>query len=233
MSTSNTDPRPLTGRLALVTGASRGLGRAVALRLGGAGAEVIAVARTTGGLEELDDAIRDAGGPRATLVPADVTDDGALARLGAAIHARWGRLDLLVHAAANAPPLAPVEHVEAKDLDAAFAVNARATQRLIRVADPLLRLSGAPRAVFFDDAVNTGRLHAAYAASKAAARVFVESWRDETRSFGLDIRLLAPPAMPTAVRGRFRPGEPRESLMRPEDAAAALLPEIAPEACKA
>ena len=220
---------PLSGRTVLVTGASRGLGRALAEALGAGGAEVVALARTTGGLEELDDAIRAAGGPRATLVPADVTDDDALARLGAAVHGRWGRLDLLVHAAAHAPPLAPVEHVEGKDLDRALAVNARAVQRLIRVTDPLLRLAPAPRAVFFDDPHDAGRWHAAYAASKAAARVIVEAWAAEHARTPLEVRLLAPPPMPTAVRARFRPGEDPAGLTPPEIAARALLPEIAPD----
>jgi len=221
--------RPLSGRVALVTGASRGLGHALAQALGAAGAEVVALARTTGALEELDDSIRAAGGPRATLVPMDLTDDDALARLGAALHGRWGRLDLLVHAAAHAPPLSPVEHVDAKDLDKAMAVNARAVQRLIMVLDPLLRLAPAPRAAFFDDPHDTGRWHSAYAASKAAGRVFVETWAAETERTALEVRLLTPPPMPTATRARFRPGEDAAALTPPAEAARTLLPEIAPE----
>jgi len=120
--------RPLDGTVALVTGASRGLGHALALEAAARGAHVLAVARTVGGLEELDDAVRAAGGA-ATLVPLDLTDDPALDRLAAAIAGRWGRLDLWLHCAAHAPPLAPAAHVDAKDLDRAIAVDARAPDR--------------------------------------------------------------------------------------------------------
>lgn len=216
----------LSGKAALVTGASRGLGHAIALALGARGAEVIAVARTVGGLEELDDAIRAAGGPAATLVPLDVTDDAGLERLGAAIHSRWGRLDLWVHCAVNAPPLSPAEHADAKDWDKAFAVNARATARLIRVVDPLLRAAPAGRAAFFDDAVNLGPFHGTYAASKAAARALSGAWAEEAAKFPHAVLHLAPPAMPTALRARFRPGEDRAALTAPAEAAASLLPAL-------
>ncbi|MAS44785.1 MAG: oxidoreductase [Rhodobacteraceae bacterium] len=216
----------LSGKAALVTGASRGLGRALAEALGARGAEIIAVARTVGGLEELDDAIRAAGGPGATLVPLDVTDDPGLERLGAAIHQRWGRLDLWVHAAVHAPPLSPAEHADAKDWDKTFAVNARATARLIRVVDPLLRAAPAGRAVFFEDLVNTGPFHGAYAASQAAARAITGAWGEEAAAFRHEVLHLAPPAMPTALRARFRPGEDREALTTPAKAAAALLPDL-------
>lgn len=216
----------LTGRVALVAGASRGLGRALAEALGARGAEVIAVARTVGGLEELDDAIRAAGGPQAVLVPMDVTDDAALERLGAAVFERWRRLDLLVHATVEAPPLSPVEHIAAKDLDRCHAVTARSVTQVIRVADPLLRMAPAGRAAFFDDPHSRGKFHAAYASAKAAARVTVETWAAETAGLGLRVRLLSPPPMTTAVRARFHPGEDRSRLTAPRDAAAALLPAI-------
>ncbi|MEC9433065.1 MAG: SDR family oxidoreductase [Pseudomonadota bacterium] len=216
----------LSGKAALVTGASRGLGRALAEALGARGAEVIAVARTVGGLEELDDAIRAAGGPGATLVPLDVTDDKGLERLGAAIHGRWGRLDLWVHAAVHAPPLSPAEHADAKDWDKTFAVNARAVARLIRVVDPLLRAAPAGRAVFFDDTENAGPFHGTYAASKTAARALTGAWAAEAAKFPHTVLHLSPPAMPTALRARFRPGEDRAALTSPAAAAAALLPDL-------
>ena len=217
----------LKGRTALVTGASRGLGRALAESLGARGAEVIAMARTVGGLEELDDAIRAAGGPPATLVPADLTDDPGLERLGAAIHSRWGGLDLWIHAAVQDAPLSPAEHIDAKDWDKAFAVNARAVQRLIRCMDPLLRMSKTGgRAVFFDDPHNVGPFHGAYQASKAASGVILDAWAAETAKFPLTILRLTPPPMPSALRARFRPGEDREALTPARDVAASLLPQI-------
>ena len=218
----------LKGQAALVTGASRGLGRAFAEALGARGAEVIAIARTVGALEELDDAIRAAGGPQATLVPLDITDDPAIERLGAAIHGRWGKLDLWIHAAVNDPPLSPAEHAADKDWDKAMAVNARATQRLIRSLDPLLRLApnGGGRAVFFDDRHNAGPFHGTYAASKAAARAITTAWEAETARFPVSVLHLAPPPMPTGLRARFRPGEDRAALTAPREVAAGMLAQV-------
>ncbi|MEM6439861.1 MAG: SDR family NAD(P)-dependent oxidoreductase [Pseudomonadota bacterium] len=216
----------LSGRVALVTGASRGLGRAMAEALGAARAEVIAVARTSGGLEELDDAIQAAGGPRATLTPLDVTEDDGLANLGLALHGRWGRIDLLVHAAAHAGPLSPAEHVDPKVWDRCFAVNARAVSRIIAVTEPLLRAAPRPRAVFFEDRWNRGPFHGAYAASKAAGQTAWEAWAAESARKPLQVLALAPPPMATALRARFHPGEDRAKLTRPAEAAAALMPEL-------
>ncbi|MEM1315371.1 MAG: SDR family NAD(P)-dependent oxidoreductase [Pseudomonadota bacterium] len=216
----------LSGTVALVTGASRGLGRALALALGAAGAEVIALARTSGALEELDDAIRAAGGPRATLTPLDVAEDEGLANLGLAIHQRWGRIDLLVHAAAHAGPLSPAEHVDAKVWDRCFAVNARAVSRLIVAAEPLLRPAPRPRAVFFEDRWNRGAFHGAYAASKAAGQTAWEAWAAESARKPLEVVGLAPPPMATALRARFHPGEDRAKLTAADDTAATLLPQV-------
>ncbi len=215
-------------RIALVTGASRGLGFAVARALGAAGAHVIALARTVGALEELDDAIRPGGGA-ATLVPLDLTDDPALERLGAAVFERWGRLDLWVHAAIHAPALAPANHVDAKDLDRAIAVNLRATQRLIRVLDPLLRQSDRGRALFFTDAAGAGqRFHAAYRATKIGQIEIATAWAREVEATpALRVAFAAPPPMPTALRLRFYPGEPRDRLTHPSVVADALLPALA------
>src|SRR3712207_5673995 len=134
--------KPLEGRIAVVTGASRGIGRAVALALSAAGAHVIALARTQGALEELDDEIRGQGGS-ATLVPTDVKDYEALDRLGAAIHQRWGKLDILVGNAGILGDVAPLTHVDPATWDATLAVNVTANWRLIRSLDPLLRASNA------------------------------------------------------------------------------------------
>lgn len=229
-----------TARVALVTGASRGLGRALALGLAGPGVHVCALARTQGALEELDDAVRAAGG-RATLVPLDVTDDAGLERLGAALFERFGRLDLWVHAVAPAPALAPAGNAEARDLDRTLAVGPRATDRLIRVLDPLLRRGREPRAVLIGDrprppgtapAPGGGvpAYHGLYAAAKAAQSALFAAWAAEAGG-RVTVAEAIPPPMPTALRARFYPGEARAALARPEAVAAAILarlPELAP-----
>jgi NAD(P)-dependent dehydrogenase (short-subunit alcohol dehydrogenase family) len=215
-------PNRFANTIALVTGASRGLGRSVAEALGAEGAHVIAVARTVGGLEELDDAIRASGGD-ATLAPLDITDDPGLARLGAAIHDRWGRLDLWVHTAVETPPLAPAEHIDARDFDKAMATNARAVQRLIRVIDPLLRATKGARAVLIDDPDAGLKFHGAYAAGKQAASALTRAWAQEVRAIGPKVIHAAVPPMPTALRARFHPGEDRAALTAPSAVAARLL----------
>lgn len=211
-------------RIALVTGASRGFGYAVARALGAAGAHVVALARTVGGLEELDDAIKAERGT-ATLVPLDVTDDPALERLGAALFERWGRLDLWVHAAIHAPALSPTGHIDAKDMDRALAINVRASQRLIRVLDPLLRQSPRGRAVFLADRDGEGaRFHGLYQATKQAQIALATAWAREAEATP-DFRVVIaePPPMPTALRARFYPGEDRARLTDPDEAARRLL----------
>lgn len=215
-------------KIALVTGASRGLGRAVAGALGAGGAQMIAVARTVGGLEELDDQIRAAGGRTAVLVPLDIADGDGLARLGAAVHERWGRLDLWVHAAVHAPMLSPVEHIEPDEMDRAMAVNVTALQRLIRVLDPLLRQSMAGRAVLIDDAITPDAYNAAYLSGKAAQQRLFAAWG---RGLGQTsparaIRAIAPP-MPTGLRARWFPGENREDLTPPATVAGRLMDALA------
>ena len=212
-------------RIALVTGASRGLGFAVAQALGAAGAQVIALARTVGGLEDLDEAIRAAGGSPATLVPLDITDDAGLERMGAALHERWGRLDIWLHTAISAPPLAPVEHADAKDLDKAIAINIRASQRLIRVLDPLLRQSAVGRVVTFEDpAGESDGFHGVYRATKTAQSALFSDWaRGVKRTTSIRLVRATPPPMPTALRLRFHPGEDTSGLARPADVAARLV----------
>lgn len=214
-------------KIALVSGASRGLGFAVAERLGAAGAHVIALARTVGGLEELDDRIKAQGG-QATLVPLDITDDPALERLGAAVFERWGRLDLWVHTAVQAPPLAPVEHIADKELDRAMAVNLRAVQRLIRVIDPLLRMALAGRAVFFRNGDVEGRSHhATYRALQAARDDLVQDWA-KGLSATSEARALIEEVAPfrSALRARFYPGENTTRLPEPEDMATDVMARI-------
>ena len=216
----------LSEKIALVTGASRGLGYALARSLAAEGAHVIALARTAGGLEELDDEIQAAGGA-ATLTPLDLKDDPGLERLGAAIHERWGRLDILAHCAATPAPLSPAEHAAPTDLDGAVATNFRATQRLIRVVDPLLKATDEAQAVFLDDPDVLGaKFFGAYSASKAAARALALSYAAETARIGPRVWLAVPQPMPTALRGRFHPGENRDALVSCDEMAAKLTARI-------
>ncbi len=189
--------------VALVTGASRGFGYATALELAAKGAHVIAVARTVGGLEELADEI-DAVGGSVTLVPLDITDDEGLQRMCLSIFERWGRLNLLVHCAAHAAPLSPVQHVSEKDLDRCWQVNARATQRIIALCEPLLQNG---TAVFIDDNHDDEKFFSAYAATKSAARQIVSAWALETANLAIHVVQFRPNPMPTAIRARFFPGE--------------------------
>ena len=216
------------GRIALVTGASRGLGYALARELGSQGAHVLALARTVGGLEELDEEIQAAGGST-TLIPLDLTDDPALERMGAAVHERWGKLDLWAHTAISAPPLSPVEHTDAKDLDKVLSINIRAVQRLIRVLDPLLRQSDAGRVLHFADLEDGPRpYHANYLAGKAASETLITSWKHSLESVS-NVRVIgvkAPP-MPTALRLRFHPGEDTTILTEPAVVAKRLVANLA------
>ena len=207
---------------ALITGASRGLGAALAVALAPSH-HIIAVARTTGALEELDDRIRAAGG-QATLAPMDITEPEAMQALCRGIFDRWGRLDLWLHAAIHAGPLAPAPHLADKDLDRSVAVNLRATARLIAYAAPLLGQSG--RAVFFDDPRGGEPFFGHYGTTKAAQIALARSWQAETRRIGPQVLILAPAPMPTATRARFFPGEDRAPLAAPMDEARRLLPAI-------
>ncbi len=216
--------KPLQDRVALVTGASRGLGAACAEWLAAKGAHVVAVARTVGGLEELDDRIQAAGG-HATLAPMDLTDDNAIAHLCRSIHDRWGRADVWLHAAIHVSALTPAPHITAKDLDRNIATNVRMTARLIANVDPLIAPSDDPHAIFFDDEWDE-KYAGAYALSKAAQRALVRSWQAETAKHGPSVHLLRPAPMPTAVRARFYPGEDRTGLANPREEAARLLSPI-------
>lgn len=182
---------------------------------------VLAVARTTGGLEDLDDRIKAAGG-QATLAPMDVTDAGAMAHLCRSIHDRWGRLDLWVHTAIHAPPLAPADHVDAKEMAKCLAVNVTATATLIPMVSPLLQ-HDTGRAVFLDDPHEGEKFHGAYAASKAAQIALARAWAAETARLTPKVHILTPRPMPTATRARFFPGEDRTRLADPASEARRLL----------
>ena len=200
----------LTGRIALVTGASRGIGYFIARGMAAAGAHVIAVARTVGGLEELDDEIKatreTTGKGEATLVPLDLADMQGIDRLGAAIHERWGRLDILVANAAMLGVIAPIGHVEAKVFEKVMTINVTSTWRLIRSVDPLLRLSDAGRAIV----LSSGLAHSArafwapYAASKAAVETLTRSWAHESKPA---VRVNAVIRASRARHGQGHPGE--------------------------
>ncbi len=211
----------LKPKLALVTGASRGLGFAMASALGAQGWHVLAVARTTGGLEELDDQIKAAGGT-ATLAPLDVTDDKAMAHLAGSIAARWGSLGLWVHTAIHAPPLSPAGHLDPKDFDKSVTCNLRATASLIPMLEPLLRAANGT-ALFLDDPRGGEKFFGAYGATKAAQIALARSWQAECAKIGPRILIETPAPMPTATRARFFPGEDRSALSATDVEAARLL----------
>ena len=184
----------------------------MARALGAEGAQVIAMARTVGGLEDLADAIEAAGGPTPTLVPLSLTDEGGLQRLCLAIHQRWGRLDLAVHCAAHAAPLAPAGHLADKDFDTSVEVNLRGTERLIVMLQPLLVAAPAGHFVYVADTRAGQAFYGAYGATKAGAEALVRSWATETARIGPAVSLFTPAPMPTALRGRFFPGEDTAAL---------------------
>lgn len=198
-------------KIALVTGASRGLGAAMAEALGARGYHVIAVARTTGALEELDDRIRAAGGAPATLAPMDVIESPAMMQLAGAIAGRWGGLDVWVHTAIHAAPLTPAGHVDGKDWTKSMAINATATQNLIGLLEPLLRVRNGV-AIIPDDPRGGQKFFGAYGASKAAQMALAGSWQAEAERLGPRVLTPEPAPMPTAIRGRFFPGEDRAVL---------------------
>jgi NAD(P)-dependent dehydrogenase (short-subunit alcohol dehydrogenase family) len=215
----------MTQKLALVTGASRGLGSALAEQLALRGWHVVAVARTAGGLEELDDRVQSSGLPGAgalTLAPMDITNDDAMRHLCRSIHDRWGGLDLWAHAAIHAAPLAPAGSLDAKDWDKSLAINARATGSLIPMVEPLLRARQG-RAVFFDDPRAGAQFFGAYGATKAAQIALAQSWQAENHKHGPQVHILTPEPMSTATRARFFPGEDRTKLANPRSEAARLL----------
>ena len=216
-------PGPLQGRLALVTGASRGLGAAAAIALARLGADLVITARTVGGLEETDDAIRAAGG-RASLVPLDLRDGAAVDMLGPSIGERFGRLDALISCAAVLGPLTPAGHILPGAWAEVMDVNLGAAWRLIRTTAPLLLAAPAGRAIFVTDArAGTPRAYwGAYGASKAGMEYLALAWAEETRSTALRVNLFDPGPMATRLRLRAMPAEDRSRLSSPDEVAPAL-----------
>ena len=225
-----TVPPDLTGKLALVTGASRGIGYELALQAAKAGAHVIALARTVGGLEELDDRIKAAGG-EATLVPLDLTDVEGIDRLGGVIAERWGKLDILVANAGILGAITPVAQMKAKTFDEVMAINVTGTWRLIRAVDPLLRAAEDGRAVVVSSSVahKVKPYWGAYAASKAAIDMLARVWAAENAKGNLRINLVNPGPTRTHMRAQAMPGEKPESLPTPAETAAKILPLIGPD----
>ncbi|MEX0591527.1 MAG: SDR family NAD(P)-dependent oxidoreductase [Xanthobacteraceae bacterium] len=218
-------PRPLAGRIALVTGASRGIGKATALALANAGAHVVALARTTGGLEELDDAIQKAGGT-ATLVPVDLRDGPALDRLGASLYDRYKRLDVLVANAAILGALSPIGHIDVKVWDDVLATNLTANWRLVRSLDPLLRQSEAGRAVFLTSSVGFKAVPywSAYSISKAAMEMLARVYAAETEKTNVKVNIFNPGPTRTRMRAQAMPGEDPMTLDPPHKVAEHIIP---------
>ncbi|HEY1931374.1 MAG TPA: SDR family NAD(P)-dependent oxidoreductase [Acetobacteraceae bacterium] len=213
----------LTASIALVTGASRGLGAAVAIELARLGAHVVITARTPGGLEDTDDAIRELGGS-ATLLPLDLLEADQIDMLGPSIFQRFGRLDVLVHCAASLGELTPAPHIVPKDWAAAIGVNLTAAARLIRTCDPPLRNAAAGRAVFVTDARASApkAYWGSYGATKAGMEHLVLTWADELHLTRLRVNLFDPGPMRTRLRAQAFPGELPASQPTPEAAAKAL-----------
>ena len=208
-----------TQKIALVTGASRGLGAALAEALASTH-HIVALARTTGALEELDDRIQAKGGS-ATLAPMDVTNIDAMAQLCRSLHDRWGTLDLWVHAAVHAAPLAPASFLDHKDWQKSVDTNVIATGKLIPFLAPLLGAGG--QALFFEDDHTGEKFYGAYGATKAAQIALARSWAAETARTGPRVHILAPRPMRGATRARFHPTEDQAGLANPGDEVARLL----------
>lgn len=226
MAESTTD---LAGKVILVTGASRGIGYAAALEAARRGAHVVAVARTVGGLEELDDEIQDLGSST-TLVPLDLRDGDAIDRLGAAIFERWGALDGLIANAGQLGVLSPLPHVKPEDFDKVMAVNVTANYRLLRSTDLLLRQSAAGRAVFVSSssAKSARPFWGLYAASKAAVDAMVKCYAGEVAQSKVKVNVFYPGAVRTAMRAKAMPGENPDTLPKPVDIAPLLVDLVSP-----
>jgi NAD(P)-dependent dehydrogenase (short-subunit alcohol dehydrogenase family) len=217
---------PLENRVALVTGASRGIGAALALELARLGAQLVLIARTQGGLEEVDDQIRAETGRGATLLPLDLQKDAEkqLDLVGPSVMERFGRLDILVHNAGALNKLTPVAHIDPRDWAEVMAVNLTAAWRLIRTCDPPLRASDAGRAVF----LTSGRVlrpkayWGMYGAAKAGMEHLVQTWAQEVANTPLRVNLADPGVVATRMRATAMPGEDPATIAQPADVAPAL-----------
>lgn len=221
---------PLSGKIALITGASRGIGYTTAIALAKAGAHVVAVARTVGGLEELDDAIRADGGT-ATLVPLDLRDTDGIVRLAAALNERYQRLDALIGNGGVLGPMSPLGHVEPKAWDEVFAVNVTANFHLIRTMDPLLRASDAGRAVFVTSGAATRNraYRGPYSISKAALNALARTYAAETVTTAVRVNLLNPGPTRTRMRAAVMPGEDPMTLKTAEPVAEQIVAMCLPD----
>ncbi len=222
--------RPLADRIALVTGASRGIGFAAAVAVAKAGAHIVAVARTVGGLEELDDVVKTLGGS-ATLVPLDLKDYEGIDRLGLALHERFGRLDVLIGNAAILGPLSPLGHVESKAWADVMGVNVTANWRLICATDRLLKFSNAGRVVFLSSGVTAGTpaYWGPYTVSKAALEALARTYAAECASTPVRVNLFAPGPIRTRMRAQAMPGEDPMLLETPEQVASKIVELCMPE----
>ena len=217
--------QPLAGSIALVTGASRGIGRAIALTLARAGAHIVAVARTTGALEEIDDAAR-ACDSSATLVPLDMCDYAGIYRLASELNQRYERLDVMVGNAGVVGQRSPLDHIDPQNWDEVMAVNVTANWHLVRAMDALLKRSPAGRAVFITSgaATHARAYSGAYSVSKAALNVMARVYAAETDSTALRVNLFNPGPTRTGMRTQVMPGEDPMTLPTPENVAAKILP---------
>ncbi len=217
-------------RVALVTGASRGIGRAVALALAKQNIHVLLLARTQGGLEDVYDEIVAADG-EATGVPMDLTDYDAIDRLGGVIAERWGKLDVFVGNAGILGPISPVAHMTPNEFEKTLAINVTSNARLIRALEPLLLASDTGRAVFLTSgaAYSTKPFWGAYSTSKAALDALVKSWANEQKNTSLKINLYSPGPVRTAMRAQAMPGENPSTLPTAEDVAPQIISLCAPE----
>ncbi len=220
----------LTGRVALVTGATRGIGRAIAVGLARDGAHVIALGRTQGALEELDDEILAMSGERATLVPIDIAEGDGVDRLGGAIFERWKRLDILIGAAGVLGITTPVPHLDPPAWDRVMAVNLTANYRLIRSMDPLLRNAEAGRLVFLTSgaARRPRAFWGAYAASKAGLEALAAAYADEVEHTAVRVAVVNPGPMRTRMRASAFPGEDPMTLPAPEQIVPMILELVVP-----
>ena len=215
--------KPLKDRIALVTGASRGIGRAVALALARDGAHVVVAARTIGALEELDDEIR-AGGGKATLLQLDLTKGDKIDQLGPTLFQRWGKLDILVGNAGILGPLSPLHHVTEDAWNQVIDINLTANWRLIRTLDPLLKRSEAGRAMFVTSGAASGKYAywGPYAVSKAGLEALVKTYAHELEDTSVRVNLVNPGPVRTGMRAKAFPGEDPETLPAPVRAGAAV-----------
>ncbi len=221
----------LTGKVALVTGASRGIGRAAALMLAEAGAHVLALARTVGALEELDDEIKAAGGT-ASLIPADLADEAAIEQLGPVLAARFGKLDIFIGAAGDLGELAPLPDVAPKTWRRVIETNLTANYLLIRTLDPLLRAAGAARVIFLTSRVGGAEPRAfwgPYAVSKAGLEMLARTYAMEARIAGVRVAIIDPGAMRTKMRAQAVPGEDPASLPHPDELRPLLFAALSPD----